>query len=167
MYGRLIEEKFPKQNRAILIGTGGQAARGTRRLIHRLHYEFNLPVIVFTDGDPYGWYIYSVIKSGSMALAAHSKFMAVPDAKYIGMTLTDVETYGLQNVTEKMKDGDIKRAKELMSYDWFKSKDWQKEIKLALEKKIRIEQQALANKSLDFVARKYLPEKIKNKIFVE
>ncbi len=167
MYGRLIEEKFPKQNKAILVGTGGQAARGTRRLIHRLHYEFNLPVIVFTDGDPYGWYIYSVIKSGSMALAAHSKFMAVPEAKYIGMTLTDVETYGLHNVTEKMKDGDIKRAKELMNYDWFKSDDWQKEIKLALEKKIRIEQQALANKSLDFVARKYLPEKIKNKIFVE
>jgi DNA topoisomerase-6 subunit A len=167
MYGRLIEEKFPKKNRAILIGTGGQAARGTRRLIHRLHKEANLPVIVFTDGDPYGWYIYSVIKSGSMALAAHSKFMAVPDAKYIGMTLTDVEKYGLQNVTEKMKDGDIKRAKELMNYNWFKSDDWQKEIKLALDKKIRIEQQALANKSLDFVAKTYLPEKIKNKDFVE
>lgn len=167
MYGRLIEERFTKENRAILIGTGGQAARGTRRLIHRLRYEFNLPVIVFTDGDPYGWYIYSVIKSGSMALAAHSKFLAVPDAEYVGMTLTDVETYGLKNVTEKMKDGDIKRAKELMKYDWFKTPGWQKELKIALDKKIRIEQQALANKSLDFVAKTYLPEKIKNKIFVK
>lgn len=166
MYGRLIEENYPAKNRAILIGTSGQAARGARRLIHRLRYEFNLPVIVFTDGDPYGWYIYSVIKSGSMALAAHSKFLAVPDAKYIGMTLTDVETYGLSNVTEKMKEGDVKRAKELMSYDWFKSQGWQKELKLAIDKKIRIEQQALANKSLDFVAKKYLPEKIEKEIFL-
>jgi len=166
MYGRLIEEKFAKKNNAILIGTSGQAARGARRLIHRLHYEFDLPVIVFTDGDPYGWYIYSVIKSGSMALAAHSKFMAVPDAKYVGMTITDVETYGLENVTEKMKDGDIKRAKELLNYDWFKSEGWQKELKLALSKKIRIEQQALANKSLDFVAKEYLPKKIEEEIFV-
>ena len=166
MYNRLIEEKYARQHNAILIGTSGQAARGARRLIHRLRYEYDLPVIVFTDGDPYGWYIYSVIKSGSMALAAHSKYMAVPDAKYVGMTLTDVETYGLQNVTERMKDGDIKRAKELMNYDWFKSKDWQLELKLAIDKKIRIEQQALANKSLDFVARKYLPEKIEKEIFL-
>jgi DNA topoisomerase VI subunit A len=134
MYGRLIEENYPSKNRAILIGVSGQAARGARRLVHRLRYEFNLPVIVFTDGDPYGWYIYSVIKSGSMALAAHSKFLAVPDAKYIGMTLTDVEEYGLQNVTEKMKDGDVKRAKELMSYDWFKSPAWKKELKFAIDK---------------------------------
>ena len=166
MYNRLIEERYTKSHNAILIGTGGQAARGARRLIHRLRYEYDLPVIVFTDGDPYGWYIYSVIKSGSMALAAHSKYLAVPDAKYIGMTLTDVETYGLHNVTEKMKDGDIKRAKELMSYDWFKSNEWQKELKLAIDKKIRIEQQALANKSLDFVAKKYLPEKIEKEIFL-
>lgn len=166
MYNRLIEERYARQHNAILIGTSGQAARGARRLVHRLRYEYDLPVIVFTDGDPYGWYIYSVIKSGSMALAAHSKYMAVPDAKYVGMTLTDVETYGLQNVTEKMKDGDVKRAKELMNYDWFKSKEWQSELKLAIDKKIRIEQQALANKSLDFVARKYLPEKIEKEIFL-
>lgn len=166
MYNRLIEERYTKSHKAILIGTGGQAARGARRLIHRLRYEYGLPVIVFTDGDPYGWYIYSVIKSGSMALAAHSKFLAVPDAKYVGMTLTDVETYNLHNVTEKMKDGDIKRAKELINYDWFKSKEWQKELKLAIDKKIRIEQQALANKSLDFVAKKYLPEKIEKEIFL-
>jgi len=33
MYNRLIEERYPKKNKAILISTGGQAARGTRRLI--------------------------------------------------------------------------------------------------------------------------------------
>ena len=166
MYERLIEEDFARKNKAILIGTGGQAARGTRRLIHRLHYEHKLPVYVFTDGDPYGWYIYSVIKQGSMALAAHSELLACPEAKYIGMTLEDDEEYGLQNVTEKMKPGDIKRAKELLSYEWFQNKPWQKELKKAINLKIRIEQQALANKSLEFVAKEYLPKKIKNKEFL-
>ena len=166
MYERLVEEGFPKKHDAILISTGGQAARGTRRLIHRVHKEAKLPVYVFTDGDPYGWYIYSVIKQGSMALAAHSAYMSVPDAKYIGMTLEDVENYKLQNVTEKMKDTDIKRAKEMMEYPWFKNKEWQNELKKALKEKIRIEQQALANKSLSFVAETYLPEKIKNKEFL-
>jgi DNA topoisomerase-6 subunit A len=166
MYNRLIEERFPKNNRCILLSVGGQAARGARRLIHRLHYEANLPVIVFTDGDPYGWYIYSVIKQGSMALAAHSKFLAVPDAKYVGMTISDVEKYGLQKVTETLKEGGIKRAKEVMKYPWFQSEKWQYELKTAIKKKIRIEQQALANKSLEFVAETYLPEKINNKDFL-
>ena len=166
MYERLVEEGFAKKNKAILISTGGQAARGTRRLIHRIHKEHKLPVYVFTDGDPYGWYIYSVIKQGSMALAAHSNFLAVPEAKYIGMTLEDVENFGLENVTERMKDGDIKRAKEMLEYPWFQNKGWKTELKLALQKKIRIEQQALANKSLSFVADEYLPKKIKKKDFL-
>ncbi len=166
MYERLVEERFAKKHRAVLISTGGQAARGTRRLIGRIHKEFNLPVYVFTDGDPYGWYIYSVIKQGSMALAAHSALLATPEARYIGMTLDDVERYGLEQVTEKMKDGDIKRAKELMAYPWFQTKEWQAQLKKALKEKIRIEQQALANRSLSFVADKYLPEKIENEIFL-
>jgi len=166
MYERLVEENFAKKNKAILISTGGQAARGTRRLIQRLHSEGKLPVYIFTDGDPYGWYIYSVVKQGSMALAAHSNFLAVPDAKYIGMTLEDVEDFGLQNVTEKMKDGDVKRAKEMLAYPWFQNKEWQEELKKAIKEKIRIEQQALANKSLSFVADEYLPKKIKKKDFL-
>jgi len=166
MFERLIEEGFPKDNHCLLIGVGGQAARGARRLIHRVHSELDLPTYVFTDGDPYGWYIYSVIKQGSMALAAHSEFMSVPDAKYIGMTIDDVKTYKLENVTENMKDGDIKRAKEMMAYPWFQNKEWQDQLKKALTQKIRIEQQALANRKLDFVATHYLPEKIGNKDFL-
>ncbi|MFA5125481.1 MAG: DNA topoisomerase IV subunit A [archaeon] len=166
IFERLIEEGYPKANKCILIGTGGQAARGARRLIHRVHNELDLPTIVFTDGDPYGWYIYSVIKQGSMALAAHSEFMSVPDAKYVGMTIDDVKEYKLEAVTERMSEGDIKRAKEMMAYPWFQNKEWQSQLQKALDQKIRIEQQALANKRLDFVATKYLPEKIKNKIFL-
>ena len=166
MYERLVEERFAQKHKCVLVGTGGQAARGTRRLVHRLHTEKKLPVLVFTDGDPYGWYIYSVIKQGSMALAAHSDFMACPDAKYIGMTLDDIETYGLEAVTEKMKEGDIKRAKEMMAYPWFQNKPWQDQLKKALKEKVRIEQQALANKRLDFVATEYLPQKIKKKDFL-
>lgn len=166
IYERLIEEGYPKKNKCILIGIGGQAARGARRLIHRIHNELDLPTIVFTDGDPYGWYIYSVVKQGSMALAAHSEFMSVPKARYVGMTMDDIEEYKLEAVTERMSDGDIKRAKEMLAYPWFQNKEWQAQLKKALDKKVRIEQQALANKRLDFVATHYLPEKIKNKNFL-
>ena len=166
MLERLVEEDYARKNKCILVGTSGQAARGTRRLVHRLNAEFKLPVICFTDGDPYGWYIYSVIKQGSMALAAHSEFLACPDAKYVGMTMEDIKEFGLENVTEKMKEMDVKRAKEMLAYDWFKNPEWQAELKKAIEMGKRIEQQALANKSLEFVATEYLPKKIKKKEFL-
>nr|MBR9706963.1 DNA topoisomerase VI [Candidatus Diapherotrites archaeon] len=41
-----------------------------------------------------------------------------------------------------------------------------RQVKLMEERKVRIEQQALSNKTLDFVAKTYLPEKIDNKVFL-
>ena len=166
MCDRLIEEKFAQGNNALLVACQGQAPRGIRRLINRLHTEKNLPVYVFTDGDPYGWYIYSTIKQGSMNLAYLSRRLGVPDAKFIGMTMDDIDEYGLQKVTEKLKDMDKKRINEIMEYEWFKHKDWQEQMKKCLKLGVRIEQQALANKSLEFVAKEYLPQKIENEVFL-
>lgn len=166
MCDRLIEEKFAQNNNALLVACQGQAPRGIRRLINRLHIEKGLPVYVFTDGDPYGWYIYSTIKQGSMNLAYLSRRLGVPDAKFIGMTMDDIDDYGLQKVTEKLKDMDKKRIAEIMEYDWFKHKDWQEQMKKCLKLGVRIEQQALANKSLEFVAKEYLPQKIENEVFL-
>ncbi|MGD2247618.1 MAG: DNA topoisomerase IV subunit A [Candidatus Methanofastidiosia archaeon] len=166
MADRLIEEKFATKNGALIIACQGQAPRGVRRLIHRLHFEKDLPVIVFTDGDPYGWYIYSTIKQGSMNLAYLSKRLSVPDSLFVGMTMSDIKKYDLKPVTEKLKSTDKSRIKELKSYEWFKHKKWQKELDLCLKLGVRIEQQALANKSLEFVAKEYLPEKIEHKVFL-
>ncbi len=160
MFDRLVEEKYPQKNNCLMIATSGQAARGIRRLVNRLNSELKLPIIMFTDGDPWGYYIYSVLKAGSMALAHESKRLGTPETRFVGMTMTDIDDYGLENVTEKLKDVDKKRINELLQYPWFQAKEWRHELRLMAEKGVRIEQQALASKSLEFVAEKYLPEKI-------
>lgn len=165
-FDRLHEDKFWRKNNCILIGTQGQAARGIRRLIHRLNTEFHLPVYIFTDADPYGWYIYSVIKIGSMNLAHISAELGTPQARFIGLTISDIYHYGLENAIIKAKDVDLKRAKELLSYPWFQHKLWENEIKLMLKKKVKAEQEALAQRHLRFVSQTYLPEKIENQQFL-
>ncbi len=161
MMSRLIQEKFWKQNNCLLITGEGMFPRGVRRFIKILSEKLKLPVIAFVDGDPYGFYIYSVLKYGSIELAHLSDRYAVPDTKYVGMTMDDIDEYSLQNVTEKLKDVDIKRINEELEYPWFKaSKEWTRQLNLMKQKGVRIEQQALASKSLEFVAKKYLPEKI-------
>ncbi|MFC2154816.1 DNA topoisomerase VI, partial [Candidatus Altiarchaeota archaeon] len=152
-----------QNNNCILIATKGQAARGCRRLINRLNKELKLPIIVFTDGDPWGYYIYSVLKAGSMSLAHESDRLGTPSISFVGMTMTDIKEYGLEKVTEKLKDVDKKRIDELLQYPWFHAKEWKRELKMMAKMGVRIEQQALASKSLEFVAEEYLPTKIKSK----
>ncbi|MEM5794241.1 MAG: DNA topoisomerase IV subunit A [Candidatus Aenigmatarchaeota archaeon] len=165
-FERLHEDKFWKKHKCILVTTQGQAARGTRRLIQRLATEFNLPVYVFTDADSYGWYIYSVIKYGSMSLAHVSDRLGTPNAKFLGLTISDIDKFGLKDFTIKAEEVDIKRAKEMLNYEWFKHPVWQKELKLMIERKIKAELEALSGKGLKFITENYLPEKIEKKDFL-
>ncbi len=166
IFDRLNEDQYWKKNKCLLMTTAGQAARGARRLLQRLSEELNLPCYCLTDADPYGWYIYSTMKYGSMALAHESDRLGCPGLKFLGMSISDIEHYDLSSVTIKAKEVDIKRAEEMMAYDWFKSKEWQGEIKKFLDKKIKAEIQSLSSKSLQYLANTYLPEKIGSKDFL-
>ncbi|MBI2173195.1 MAG: DNA topoisomerase IV subunit A [Candidatus Aenigmarchaeota archaeon] len=167
-FERLHEDKFWQKQKCILVGTGGQPSRGTRLLIQRLNSEHDLPVYVFTDADAYGFYIYSVIKSGSISLAHVSDRISTPEAKFIGLTPSDIFDYNLKKCTIKLKEVDIKRAKELLEYEWFKKNPkWQKEINLMLEKGVKAEIEALSHRGLKFMSEEYLPDKLKNRDFLD
>ena len=66
----------------------------------------------------------------------------------------------------KLTQQDIKRAQELLKYEWFKNKEWQKEINHMLKEGIKFEQQVLSNKSIRFVSETYLPTKLEQKDFL-
>ncbi len=167
MFERLHEDKFWKKMNCVLVTTQGQAARGVRRLIQRLSNEHKLPVYVFCDLDAYGLYIYSVIKFGSISLAHVSDRLGTPKAKFLGLTMDDIDEFKLQNFTIKAKDVDIKRAQEMLKYEWFQTKDWQKLLKSLIDRKIKAELEALSGRGLRFVTETYLPMKIKKKEFLD
>ncbi|MBI5061474.1 MAG: DNA topoisomerase IV subunit A [Candidatus Aenigmarchaeota archaeon] len=167
-FERLHEDKFWQKQKCILIGTGGQPSRGTRLLIQRLNQEHKLPVYVMTDCDSYGLYIYSVIKSGSMSLAHISERIATPSAKFLGLMMTDIYDYDLKKCTIKAKEVDIKRAKELLKYEWFnKNPKWVRQINLMIEKGVKAEIEALSHRGLKFMSEEYLPDKLKKKDFID
>ncbi len=166
-FERLHEDKFWQKQKCILIGTGGQPSRGARLLIQRLNSEYKLPVYVFCDNDAYGFYIYSVIKSGSISLAHISDRIATPDAKFVGLTTSDIYKYDLKKCIIKAKEVDIKRAKELLQYEWFQKPAWQKEINLMIQKGVKAEIEALSHRGLKFMSEEYLPDKLKKKDFLD
>ena len=167
-FNRLSEDKFWKKHNCVLITGNGQPPRGVRRLCRRIHDEFKKPVYVLVDNDPWGYYIYSVVKQGSINLAFESQRMAIPDAKFIGLSSSDPEKHKLpRNVGIKLNDKDISRAKELMNYPWFAKKHWQKEIKTMLRSGLKYELDALANKDFRYLTTHYLPRKLKERDWLD
>jgi DNA topoisomerase-6 subunit A len=157
MFHRLVQENAHKRFNCLIVGLKGQAARATRRFLKRLNQEVGLPVYICNDGDPWGFHIAQVIISGSAKLAHVNHQLATPDAKFIGVTASDIINYDLP--TDKLKDVDVMRLKELSKDPRYKSEFWQTEIKKMLKIGKKAEQQSFSKYGLEYVVDTYFPAK--------
>ncbi len=157
LFTRFVEEQVHKKFNALLVLTAGQAPRATRHFIHRLNKELNLPVSIFTDGDPWGMHIAMVIISGS-ANAAHLRGLATPDAKWSGVWASDIVEYKLPS--DPLTDIDVKRLYELQKDPRYEGKLWQKEAKKFLKIRKKAEQEAFSRYGLTYIVDEYLPAKL-------
>ena len=157
LFTRFIEENVHTKYNALLVLTAGQAPRATRHFIHRLNKELNLPVYIFTDGDPWGMHIAMVIISGS-ANAAHLRELTTPDAKWSGVWASDIVDYKLPS--DPLTDIDIKRLHELQRDPRYKNDLWQREIKTFMKIRKKAEQEAFSRYGLTYIVDEYLPTKL-------
>ncbi|MEM1329990.1 MAG: DNA topoisomerase IV subunit A [Planctomycetota bacterium] len=162
VWQRFNEDRFWETHNCILTEGSGQPTRGVRRLLHRLHKEHGLPVYCLLDCDPWGHYIYSVIKQGSISLAFESERLAIPDAKFMGIRAIDYDRCELSDdVQIELNDRDITRAKQIADYPWFKdNRQWQKEIKAMLGNGFKMEVESLITKDISYVTETYVPERL-------
>ena len=165
VWRRFHEDRFWEAHGCIVSHGGGQPARGMRRLLRRMHEELGLPVFVLLDNDPWGYYIYSVIKHGSINLAYESRRMAIPDARFIGVSSFDYDRCDMSDdVKIELDPNDVKRARQIANYPWFASKrPWQKEIKKMLTNGFKMEVEAMISKDLSYLTEQYVPMKLKDK----
>ena len=169
VWRRFNEDKFWRKHNCILTHGGGQPPRGVRRLLHRLHHELKLPVYCLLDNDPWGYYIYSVLKQGSINLAYESRRMAIPAARFLGLRSNDYERCQLTpSVQIKLNDQDIKRARQIAQYPWFvQKKPWQREIELMLKNGFKLEVEALISKDISYVTEEYVPARLEEAAFLD
>ncbi len=158
MRDRLVENGFDEEHDALVVHLGGQPARATRRLIKRLHDELDLPVAVFTDGDPWSYRIYGSVAYGSIKSAHLSEYLATPEADFIGIRPEDIVEYDLP--TDPLADSDINALESELEDPRFQTDYWREQIELQLDIDKKAEQQALASRGLDFVTDTYLPERL-------
>lgn len=158
MRDRLVENGFDDGMNALVVHLKGQPARATRRITKRLHDELGLPVMVFTDGDPWSYRIYGSVAYGSIKSAHLSEYLATPAAKFVGIRPQDIKEYDLPS--DPLADSDVNALESELEDPRFTSDFWTEQIELQLELGKKSEQQALASRGLDFVTDTYLPERL-------
>lgn len=164
MFSRFNEDKFWRSQNCILMTSSGQATRGARRLLQRLATELKIPVYVVVDNDPWGLYIYSVLKQGSISLAYESMRLAVPGVRFVGMSALDYQKFKLTKAVQiKLSDKDVSRAKEMKAYPWFADKKWQREIDATLSNGFKMEVDSFLTKGVSFISDEYLPKKLRDR----
>ena len=169
VWNRFNEDRFWEKHNCILTHGAGQPPRGCRRLLQRLNQELKLPIICVLDCDPWGHYIYSVIKQGSISLAFESSRLAIPEAKFLGIRAKDFRECGLDDAVKiDLTDNDIKRAKEIAAYPWFAGhKGWQREIDAMLSNGFKMEVESLITKDISYVSETYVPERLRRKDWLD
>jgi DNA topoisomerase-6 subunit A len=158
MRDRLVENGFDDGYGTIVVHLKGQPARATRRITKRLHDELDLPVVVFTDGDPWSYRIYGSVAYGSIKSAHLSDYLATPEARFIGIQPTDIVEYDLP--TDPLSDSDVNALESELTDPRFQTEYWREQIELQLDIGKKAEQQSLAARGLDFVTETYLPERL-------
>jgi DNA topoisomerase VI subunit A len=158
MVDRLAENNFDEEQKAILIHLKGQPARSTRRFLKRVSEELKLPVVVFTDGDPWSFRIFASVAYGAIKTAHLSNYLATPSAEFLGVTASDIENYELPS--DKLSDQDVRALQAELTDPRFGTADWRSEIELMLKNGKKAEQQSLAKYGLNYVTEHYLPEKL-------
>jgi len=169
VWNRFNEDRFWEKNNCILTHGAGQPPRGCRRLLQRLNHELKLPIICLLDCDPWGHYIYSVIKQGSISLAFESTRLAIPEAVFLGIRSKDYSACKLPDAVKiSMSENDIKRAKEIMAYPWFAGdKKWEREIQGMLDNGFKMEVESLITKSISYVTEEYVPQRLRDKDWLD
>ncbi len=158
MVDRLAENGFDEKHDAILLHLKGQPARSTRRFLRRVSEELKLPVVVFTDGDPWSFRIYASVAYGAIKTAHLSSYLATPSAEFLGVTASDIENYELPS--DKLSEQDIHALEAELTDPRFGTAEWRSEIELMLKNGKKAEQQSLAKYGLNYVTDHYLPEKL-------
>ncbi len=168
VFNALNQEGFPKKYNAVIVTSGGYPSRSGRLFVKLLADKFKLPVYIITDADPDGFNIATTLQRGSINLSWLSEYMSFPDAKFIGLKLTDVFNdkdlkYILdKHLTMPITQHDLKKIKSMSSYEWIKNTQYEKELNLIKEKKIKLESDVLASKSYETLEN-YIINSIKKK----
>ena len=109
-----------------------------------------------------------MIKQGSTTLY-ESERMAIPRRSSSASGAIDYDRCELtDDVQIDLNDKDVARAKQIAAYPWFQdNKPWQREIEKMLKNGFKMEVESLITKDISYVTEVYVPERLRQKDWLD
>ncbi|XP_034476056.1 meiotic recombination protein W68 isoform X1 [Drosophila innubila] len=145
--------------RFILMTGKGYPDCTTRRIVHRLSVECNLPVYILVDADPFGIEIMLVYRHGSQAMNFTSNTLITPTLRWIGLHPSEIDK--VSSTAVALTKYDNKKLDDLLS---------RKDLSFSIRQELCTLQQsqlkAEIESVIDFLSPYYLPTKINRNLFL-
>ncbi|XP_062134062.1 meiotic recombination protein W68 [Drosophila sulfurigaster albostrigata] len=145
--------------RFILLTGKGYPDCSTRRIVHRLSVECQLPAYILVDADPFGIEIMLTYQRGSQAMFFSSYSLATPLLRWIGLHPSEMQS--VSNAAASLTQFDNKKIVDLLARNNLSFAVRQELISLQhSQRKAEIES------VIDFLSPYYIPTKINRNLFL-
>ncbi|XP_034446261.1 meiotic recombination protein SPO11 isoform X2 [Hippoglossus hippoglossus] len=185
-FQRLLDDDFCAKLRPCIIITGkGVPDVNSRLMVRKLWDTLHIPTFALVDADPHGIEIMCIYKYGSvvvslyvtgvcvfvfvcawvfpqaMSFEAHS--LTVPSVMWLGLLPSDLQRLQVpEDALIPLTERDESKLSSLLKRPYLSSQpDWQREMELMQQTKVKAEIQSLATIAPDFLTSIYLPNKLR------
>uniref|UniRef100_A0A3P9HZ19 DNA topoisomerase (ATP-hydrolyzing) n=1 Tax=Oryzias latipes TaxID=8090 RepID=A0A3P9HZ19_ORYLA len=160
----LLNDDFCRKLSPCIMITGkGVPDVNSRLMVKKLWDTLQIPIFALVDADPHGFEIMCIYKYGSVAMSFEAHSLTVPSVMWLGLLPSDLQRLmvpkrSLLPLTRR----DENKLNSLLKRPYFASQpQWQKEMELMQQSKVKAEIQSLADIAPDFLTSIYLPNKLR------
>uniref|UniRef100_A0A8C7XBJ0 DNA topoisomerase (ATP-hydrolyzing) n=1 Tax=Oryzias sinensis TaxID=183150 RepID=A0A8C7XBJ0_9TELE len=160
----LLNDDFCRKLSPCIMITGkGVPDVNSRLMVKKLWDTLQIPIFALVDADPHGFEIMCIYKYGSVAMSFEAHSLTVPSVMWLGLLPSDLQRLmvpkrSLLPLTRR----DENKLNSLLKRPYFASQpQWQKEMELMQQNKVKAEIQSLADIAPDFLTSIYLPNKLR------
>ncbi|KAK4275339.1 hypothetical protein QN277_018439 [Acacia crassicarpa] len=169
VFQRLANDQFCNASRCIVLTGRGYPDVPTRRFLRLLVDQLHIPAFCLVDCDPYGFDILTTYRFGSMQMAYDTKYLRVPELRWLGAFPSDAEKFYVpKHCLLSLTAEDKRRIEAMRLRCYLKSEvpEWRLELELMLQKGVKFEIEAFSARTLSFLSETYLPSKIQDELKV-
>ncbi|KAG8002552.1 Meiotic recombination protein SPO11 [Nibea albiflora] len=134
----------------------------SRLMVRKLWDTLHIPIFALVDADPHGIEIMCIYKYGSVAMSFEAHSLTVPSVMWLGLLPSDLQRLRVpEDALIPLTETDENKLSSLLQRPYLSSQpDWQKEMELMQQSKVKAEIQSLAAIAPDFLTSIYLPNKL-------
>ncbi|KAH8398584.1 hypothetical protein KR222_005333, partial [Zaprionus bogoriensis] len=156
----LAHKAYSKVDLNFIILTGkGYPDFTTRRMVHKLSFECNLPMYILVDADPFGIEIMLIYQHGSQSMNLASTIFFNPTLMWIGLHPSEIRS--ISYTFTCLTNNDNKKIVDILSRG-----NLSHGVKYELHTLQKLQLKAEIESLFDILCSSYLPMKIKRKLFL-